>query len=259
MLSNLTERWKKYSFLFEELVKRDFKKKYKRTILGMLWSMLGPMLQLLVMALIFTRFFGRTMQHYIIYLFAGNLVYSYFKESTNGGMQSLIANSGIITKINTPKYVFLLSRNVSALINFLLTLIIFFIFVAADGVAFHPRFLTLLYPIGCLLVFNIGVGLVLSALYVFFKDIQYLYDIFTLLLMYLSAIFYTVDSFPAMVQRLFLLNPVYAYIQYFRLVVLYESVPSLNIHLLCGFYALAVLVLGMMFYKRYDYKFLYYM
>ena len=131
--------FKKHQFLFEELVKRDFKKKYKRTILGMLWSLLSPMLQLLVMSVVFSNFFGQNHPHYTIYLFAGNLTYSFFKDSTYGGMNSLMANAGIITKINLPKYMFLLSKNVASLINFGLTLLIFLLFTAIDGVPFHPR------------------------------------------------------------------------------------------------------------------------
>ena len=123
-------------FLFEELVKRDFKQKYKRTVLGMGWSLLSPLLQLLVMSIVFTKFFGRGMEHYTIYLFCGNLVFSYFKESTNGGMNALMANRGIFSKVNVPKYIFLLSKNISALINFGLTLCIFFLLCFIDNVNF---------------------------------------------------------------------------------------------------------------------------
>ena len=105
---------KERRFLFEELVKRDFKQKYKRSILGMGWSILSPLLTLLVMRLVFTQFFGRNMEHYTTYLFAGNLMFSYFRQATNGGMQSLMANANIFTKINVPKYMFLFSRNISA-------------------------------------------------------------------------------------------------------------------------------------------------
>lgn len=255
----IVDRIRKYNFLFEELVKRDFKKRYKRTILGILWSLLGPMLELFVMALIFTRFFGRDRPHYIIYLFAGKLIFAYFKESTSGGMRALMENAGIISKIKAPKYIFLLSKNVASLINFLILLVVFFIFVAVDGIAFTPRFILLLYPIICLLFFNIGMGLILSALYIFFKDVQYLYDIFTLLLMYLSAIFYTVDSFSYTIQRLFLFNPVYSYIQYFRLVVIHGVTPSFNVHFLCAVYAIAAVVIGSIIYKKFNYRFAYYM
>lgn len=84
---------KQHKFLFEELVKRDFTKKYKRTVLGMFWSILGPLMTLGIMALVFTQFFGKSMEHYIIYLFCGNLLFNYFKESTNTGMTALYANS----------------------------------------------------------------------------------------------------------------------------------------------------------------------
>lgn len=251
-------RLKKHQFIFEELVKRDFKQKYKRTVLGMGWSLLAPLLQLLVMSLVFTKFFGRGMEHYTIYLFCGNLVYSYFKESTSGGMHALVGNAAIFTKVNVPKYIFLLSKNVSSLINFGLTLCVFFVFALADGIHFGFHFLALLYPIGCLVVFNIGMGLVLSALFVFFRDIAYLYDIFTLLLMYMSAIFYTVDSFSPLVQKIFHLNPIFCYIKYFRIVVLDGVLPPFWLHLLCAGCAALVLFIGGMIYKKFNHRFLYY-
>ena len=259
MVNSFTQLLQKYQFLFEELVKRDFKKKYKRTVLGMAWSVLSPMLQLLVMRIIFTQFFGSGMEHYTTYLFSGNIIYSYYRESTNAGMNSLMSNAGIISKVNVPKYMFLLSKNVSSIINFGLTLIVFIIFAAIDGVTFGPHFIMLIYPILCLIVFNCGVGLVLSALYVFFRDINYIYEIFTLLLMYMSAIFYTVDGYPPILQRLFLCNPLYCYIKYFRVIVLDGDIPSVQFHLLCAFYAVIMMLIGAFFYKKYNHKFLYYM
>ncbi|MCL2363882.1 MAG: ABC transporter permease [Defluviitaleaceae bacterium] len=259
MIKTIYERWGKYNFLFEELVKRDFKKRYKRTALGIAWSMLGPLCQLVVMYLVFTHFFGRDIPHFIIYVFAGLKIFTFFKESTSQGMQSLAVNSGILTKIKVPKYLFLLSKNVAALLNFGLMLVIFFIFVLIDGVPLHLRFVMVIYPMLTLLVFNIGVGLVLSALYVFFKDIQYLYDIFTMLLMWMSAIFYSIDTFSETTQQLFLLNPIFVHIHYVRLVILHGYIPAWHIHLICGLYALGALTVGAWFYKRYNYRFIYYM
>lgn len=258
VLNTVREKVIKNRFLFEELTKRDFKQKYKRTVLGMLWSILSPLLQLFVMHLVFMNFFGQTVEHYTTYLFCGNLVYSYFNESTHGGMNSLMANAAIFSKVNVPKYMFLLSKNISSLINFGLTLIVFFLFAAIDGVTFHWSFFSLLYPIICMVVFNIGVGLILSALYVFSRDIGYLYDVFTLLLMYLSAIFYTVETFSPSMQKLFLLNPIYCYIKYFRVVVLDGNIPSMLFHFLCAAYALVTVIIGGWIYKKYNHKFLYY-
>lgn len=249
---------KTHQFLFEELVKRDFKKKYKRTVLGMAWSVLSPLLNLLVMRVVFTQFFGRGMDHYTTYLFCGNLIYTYFNEATSQGMASLMENAGIFSKVNVPKYLFLFSKNVQTLINFGLTLCVFFLFCALDRITFTWKFICLLFPIGCLLLFNIGMGLILSALFVFFRDIQYLWSVFTMLLMYLSAIFYTVDSYSPAAQNLFLLNPIYLHIRYFRSIVIDGVIPAGWFHLLMLFFVAIVLGIGCWMYKKYNHRFLYY-
>lgn len=251
-------KMKKHQFLFEELVKRDFKQKYKRTVLGMGWSILSPLLTLLVLQLVFGFYFGRTIPHYTIYLFCGNLLFAYYKESTTSGMNSLMSNAAIFSKINVPKYLFLFSKNVSSLINFGLTLFIFFAFVFADGLPFTWKFLMLLYPIACLVIFNLGMGLILSALFVFFRDISYLYNVFTMLLMYASAIFYDISIVPEKLQFIFYLNPVYCCIAYFRSIVIAGEIPSVEWHLLCLGYALFAFLVGCYIYKKDNHKFLYY-
>lgn len=247
-----------YQFLFEELVKRDYKKRYKRTVLGMLWSILSPLFMLTILAVIFGNFFGRSIEHYVIYLFSGQVIYSYFLEATNEGMLALVSNSSIFSKINVPKYLFLFSKNVSALINFGIILVIYFCFIAADGVGFTWNFLLLVYPIICLVFINLGIGLILSALYIFFKDIQYLYSLFTRVIMYGSAIFYSIDILPQHLQTLFYCNPIFVCITYFRSIVLHNTVPDLWLHLLLAGYALVLFGIGCCVYKKYNYKFLYY-
>ena len=245
-------------FLFTELVKRDFKKKYKRTYLGMLWSIFSPLLTLLVMRIVFTSFFGRDMEHYTTYLFCGNIIYSFFSEATNGGMSSLLSNAQIFTKVNIPKYLFLFSRNISSLINFGLTFAVFLLFCIIDGISLTLLFLMLFIPIVCLVIFNLGVGLILSALFVFFRDVQYLWSVFTMLLMYMSAIFYTVDGYSPEVRALFHLNPVFVYIKYFRCIVLESRIPGAIMHILTLGYALLFFGIGALIYKKCNHKFLYY-
>ncbi len=254
----MLKKLKQHQFLFSELVKRDFAKKYKRTILGMAWSILSPLMNLIIMWLVFNNFFGNNVNHYAVYLFAGQLVFSYFTDATNLGMNSLVGNAGIFTKVNVPKYLFLFSQNVSSLINFGLTLLIFFTFVAIDGIPFTWLFLLLIYPTMCLVVFNLGVGLVLSALFVFFRDMQYLWGILTQLIMWMSAIFYTIDGYSPMVQNLFLLNPIYLYLRYFRKIVIDGVIPTPQFHLLAAAYALIAFAVGAWMYKKYNHEFLYY-
>lgn len=255
---NFINKIKKNQFLFQELVHRDFTKKYKRTVLGIAWSVLSPLLSLLVMNLIFGTLLGSSIEHYTIYLFSGQLVFSFFSDSTNEGMTSLLNNADIFTKVNVPKYMFLFSKNISSLINFGITLAVYFLFVFADSIPITWKYLLLLYPIICLVIFNLGVGLILSALYVFFRDIQYLYGIFTMLLMYMSAIFYSIDTFPQIGRNLFLLNPVYIYIRYFRKIVLEGTIPTLQFHMIALGYAVLTFSIGAWIYKKKNHDFLYY-
>ena len=163
------------------------------------------------------------------------------------------------TKIKVPKYLFLLSKNVSSFINFSLTLCVFLIFCLLDGIAITPIFLLLIYPIVAVAIFNIGLGLILSAFYVFFRDMQYLWTVFAQLLMYASAIFYTTDGFSHRLQAALHLNPVYLCITYFRQIVLSGAVPGLWFHLMMLLYGLLVLGIGCLIYKKYNHKFLYYL
>ena len=239
-----TNKIKQYQFMFTELVKRDFNKRYKRSVLGILWSMIAPLFQLIVMSFVFDRVFGDSMEHYTIYMFAGQLMFNYFREATDNGMQSITSNSGIITKVNAPKYLFLISKIMAASINFLLTLVIFFIFVVAYRITITWKFIFIIFPIVCLFALIVGTGLILSALFVFFKDIQYLYDV---------KIFE-----GSIVAKLIYINPIFVYINYLREIVLHNNIPSITYHLYCVFYALLILRIGMWMYKKYNYMFLYY-
>ncbi|MCI7767173.1 MAG: ABC transporter permease [Oscillospiraceae bacterium] len=256
--SPLKLKLEQYKFLFKQLVKRDFKGRYKRTVLGVLWSMLSPMFSFAAQAIIFSVLFNRRGEHFISYLIIGNVVFHYFTDAANSGMFSLASNGGIISKINVPKSIFLLSKNVSCLINFLLTMIIMFVISAIDGVHLSPVYVTLLYPMLTMTIFNIGVGYVLSAWFVFFKDTQYLFSIFTQILMYFSAIFYRVEMFPETMQKFFYLNPVYCYIYYFRTVIIDNLIPGWKLHFACLCFALLAVLVGLSVYKKNNNKFVYY-
>lgn len=249
---------KKHRFLLEELVKRDFERKYKGSLFGTAWSVLNPLMTLLIMRVVFGHFFGSGITHFTTYLFCGTVIFGFFSESTSEGLMALTSNASIFTKVNVPKYLFLLSKNAQTLINFALTLCVFFLFCALDGITFSWRFFALLYPIGMLLLFNLGMGFILSALYVFYRDMQYFWSILTQFLMYLSAVFYSIDSFSPRIQNVFLLNPLYLFIRYFRTIILDGAFPSAGFHALIAFDAFAVLLIGIWMYRKYDTEFLYY-
>lgn len=244
-------------FLLKQLIHRDFKSRYKRAVLGVLWSMLAPLLRFGAQAIIFTTLFNRD-NHFISYLITGNIVFHFFTDATTNSMFALQSNSGILSKIKVDKGIFLFSRNISCLINFFLTLIIMFIIIAIDHTPFHWNFVLLLFPIVCMFFLNMGIGYILSTMFVFFKDTQYLYGLLTNILMYFSAIFYKIDKFPENTQKLFFFNPVYCYIDYFRTIIIDNTIPSLFIHGLCIGYPILFILIGKLVYKLNDNKFAYY-
>ena len=249
---------RKHQFLFEELVKRDFKKKYKGTLLGIGWSVLQPLLMLLVLKLVFEQFFGRTVPHYTTYLFCGQLLFHYFSESVGHGMKCLVSEAGIYGKVRIPKYIFLFAKNAQTFVNFLIILAVFFFFCALDHIAFTWKFLLLVYPILTLTLFNIGLGLILSALFVFFRDMDYLWKVFTRLLFYGSAIMYPITNFSPETQRAFFINPIYMHIAYFRQITINGTIPDLYGHLFILGCALAAFLLGAVIYRKCNNRFLYY-
>lgn len=218
-------------FLLAELIRRDFIKKYKRTTFGILWSALSPLFLLLTMDLVFGTFFGRNMPHYTIYLFCGLLLFNYFSSATRSAMRVLYDNAPIFSKVPVPKHYFLVSQSVAQAIDFLVSLLVFFIFVAIDGIAFSWHFLYLLFPIACLYMINFGIGMFLSTLYIFFRDISYLWPVITRIIMYASAIFYDLSILPGIMRRLLNCNPLYLCINYFRQLIIHSTVPSISMHI----------------------------
>lgn len=258
--ANMTfkEKVKQYRFLFEELTKRDFKKKYKRTLLGVLWSIISPFLTFLVQYFVFGYIFHRLDSGFVIYLLTGTLMFNFFTNATTNGMFSMYSNGAILSKVKVPKSLFVLSSNSAAIFNFLLTLIVYFAFMIFCKITFGLHLLLIIYPILCLIIFNIGMSYILSALFVFFRDMQYLYQIFTMLLMYMSAIFYEVKHFPKELRFIFNVNPIYHYISYMRQLVMQASVPSLTEHIICLSFALGMLGIGYFVHSKTEQKFVYY-
>lgn len=252
------DKIKQYRFLFEELTKRDFKKKYKRTLLGVLWSVISPFVTFLVQYFVFGYIFRRHDTQFVIYLLSGTLMYNFFTNATTAGMFSMYSNGGILSKVNVPKSLFVLSSNSAAIFNFLLTLVIYFVFMVFCHVSFGIHLLMMIFPILCLIIFNIGMSYILSSLFVFFRDMQYLYQIFTMLLMYMSAIFYEIDRFPENLRFVFDINPIYHFITYIRQLVIYAVIPDFTSHIICLAFAFGMLAIGYFVHKKTEQKYVYY-
>jgi len=248
----------KYSMLLGELVKRDIKIKYKGSALGILWSVINPLLMMLVMSFVFGMVFRFDIDHYIVYLLTGQVFFSFMNEATTLSMNAILWNGSLLRKIYVPKYIFPISKVLSTLVNLGFNLISVFVIMAIDGVVFSWALLMIPVAVGFLFIFTLGLGLLLSTIVVFFRDMQHIYGVFTLAWTYLTPIFYPIDRLAENYQFFFKLNPMYQLINYFRIIVLEQRVPGWEINLVCLVIALGMLFIGVSVFRAKQYKFLNY-
>lgn len=191
---------KRYIPLLSELIKRDLKIKYRRSFLGYLWSLMNPLLMMWILTLVFSYVFRFDIANYPLYLITGQIVFNFFSESTTIAMSSIINNAALLKKVYLPKVVFPLASIASSFVNMLFSLTAIFIVMLATDVRFSSTLIIL--PIGLLLlfVFSVGVGLVVSALAVYFRDLFHLYSVLLTALSFATPIFYPVNIIPEDLQ-----------------------------------------------------------
>jgi len=242
----------RYKHYLRLLVRRDFLAKYRKSILGVLWSLLNPLLTMTVMTIVFSYLFNR-IQFFPVYLLSGLIIYNFFSESTTLAMNSVIVSEGIIKKIYVPKYIFPLARVISSLVNLAFSLIAFVLVFIVTGAPFHWTILLFPIPIIYTFVFALGVAMLMSSLAVFYRDLTYLYGVFTLLLMYMTPLFYPVEILPDWMIPVIGLNPIYHFVDYFRSLTLDGVIPDLWSNMVCIGFSLAALCGGTyVFMKKQD-------
>ena len=265
-IKNIIDNFKKYSFLLRQLVSRDFKVKYKRSVLGVLWSLLYPVLMMAVMAAVFSNVFKFSVPgvNYLVYLMTGLTFFNYYSEASNSSMSAVVANFSLLNKIYIPKYIFPLSKCLFVGINFLLTLIPLYGVILLSGsgeTKCHITALHLLLPYSylCLLLFTVGVGFILSTISVFLRDMFYIYGIVLTILTYFTPIMYDINMLDPWIQQVLKFNPLCHYITFARTIILYDQMPSVKSFIICGASCLITLVIGMIVFKKNQDKFIYYM
>ncbi|MCL2577711.1 MAG: ABC transporter permease [Defluviitaleaceae bacterium] len=232
------------------MVKRDFVTRYRRSVLGILWSLLNPLLTMLVLTMVFSTIFRFEMDYdyFPVYLISGQLIYNFFVESTSLAMNSITGSAAIIKKIYVPKYIFPISRVLSSMVNLGFSFIAFLLVFIILRAPLHWTFVLIPIPILYLIIFSMGVSMILSAMMVFFRDIGYIYGILTTLLMFLTPIFWPANMLierSPRVYHMIHLNPMFHYVNYFRDVALFGVVPGLWANIICLGFALAALSIGL--------------
>ena len=259
-LKRILINFKRYTFLLSELIKRDFKVKYQRSALGILWSVLYPLLMMAVMGFVFSNFFKASMPgvSFLAYLLTGLILFNFFSDATNQAMPSIVGNMSLINKVYIPKYIFPLSKCLFSGINFLITLIPLYGVILLTHTGLNIYHLLLPYCYICLMFFCIGFGFLLAAISVFLRDLFYIWGIIVLAWTYLTPIMYSVSILPEKIAKVIEFNPLHQYILFAREIILYHRIPSLGCWLWCAVWAFAMLIIGCLVFRKSQDKFIYY-
>ncbi len=243
----------RYRYLLWELVKKGIKLKYRRSYLGILWSLVEPLLTMIVLTVIFGTLFGNNDKTFAVYVLSGRLLYSFFSQATNAALRSIRGNAGMIKKVYVPKYLYPLSGVLFNYVIFLLSLVVLAAVSLVLGVMPTVYTLQVIVPLLLLLVFSFGVGMILATVGVFFRDMEYLWSVILMLIMYTCAIFYYPERLlESNMWWLLKCNPLYCLIACFR-DGLFGRMMDMRMLLFAGVSSVAVLVLGVwVFYKKQD-------
>ena len=263
--SHAKNDFEKDKFILKQLVTKDFKIKYRRSVLGVAWSVLNPLLMMVVMSIVFSTIFGQsrngsiTPEMYPLYLIVGNITFSVMSESTNQALMSIIWASSLLKKVKVHRWVFPVQKVLFSLVNFSFSLVAVALVMLFFRVV--PTWHLILLPVCLLLLmcFCMGLGMMLSALAVFFRDVMHLWTVVITAWMYLTPIFWTTDYISQMahwIQVLVVLNPMYNYLQFMRDIFLFNTVPSALTFGLCVAWAVLALAIGYTVFHKTEHKFI---
>ncbi|MEI3267001.1 MAG: ABC transporter permease [Frisingicoccus sp.] len=250
----------RYKDLLRELVVRDLKLKYRRSFLGYLWSILNPLLIMLVMVAVFSHMFRAGIENFPVYLLSGQAVFDFIRNSTTMAMYSVLDNGALIKKIYVPKYIFTLSKVTSTMVDFVFSLGALVLVMIVTRSAFTPYLLATPILAIQVYIFACGMGFFLSAANVFFRDIQYIYGAFLVAWQYITPLFYPIDLLPQWLRTIVeWVNPAWYYVEHFRDLVLYGCFPTMRVFVGGWIWAFVMLALGLFVFKRSQDKFILYL
>lgn len=245
--------FKKFQPLLEELVSRDIKIKYRRSVLGVLWTLLNPLLMMIVLSVVFSNLFRFDVENFPLYLLSGQVVFNFYNDSTNSAMAAIMDNASLIRKIYVPKYLFVLSRIFSSFINLLASFTALILVMIATRAELHWTVLFVPIPLFILVILSLGIGLFLSAVTVKFRDVMHLYSVFVTALMYMTPVIYPMSILPSWLIPIVNLNPLTNILEMFRNVMFYNKLIDISDLLIALTEAIIVLVIGLkVFYDNQD-------
>lgn len=246
-------------FIITSLVSKDFKLKYRRSVLGVLWSVLNPLLMMCVLAAVFTNVlkFG-DVENFPMYLILGNVLFSLMADSTSSAMGSILESAPLIKKVRVSKMVFPLEKVLFQLVNFAISLIAVVLVMLFFRIAPTWNLLALPLLLLFMMLFCTGLGMLLSSLAVFFRDVCHLWGVVITAWTYATPLFYPIGILPQWMQQAEAFNPMFHYVTYFRDIVMYGTVPGLTEQFVCFIMAIVTFAVGFAVFKATEKKFILY-
>lgn len=252
-MKSYIQNFRKFQPLLGELVARDIKIKYRRSVLGVLWTLLNPLFMMIILSVVFSNLFKFDVENFPIYLLSGQVIFNFFNDATTNSMYAIIGSSGLIKKIYVPKYLFVLSRVLSSIINVLASFSALILVMLAMRVELYWPILLVWFPMITLMIFSLGVGLFLAAVTVKFRDIQHLYSVFITGLTYLTPVIYPMSILPGWLYKIVMINPITNYLQMFRGLMINNTLPNVLQVIVAIVEAFIMLAIGLyVFYKNQD-------
>ena len=263
-VSHVTDTAAKDRFILQQLVTKDFKLRYRRSVLGVIWSVLNPLLMMIIMSFVFSYFLrSSSVENYPLYLIVGNITFSLMNEATTGGLNSIIGAAPLLKKVKIDRWVFPVQKVFSAVVNFGFSLIAVVVVMLFFRVAPTWRLVWMLPALLLLMVFCIGISLLIGSAAVFFRDIIHLWSVAITAWNYITPVFWdlsllTNSGAPQFVIWVVKANPMYNYLEMMRCAFVYQTSPSLTVVGLAVFWAVLLLVVGVLVFRKTEHKFILY-
>ena len=252
-MNSYIQNFKKFKPLIGELVARDVKIKYRRSVLGVLWTLLNPLCMMIILSVVFSNIFKFDVENYSLYILSGQVVFNFFSGATTDAMSAIISNGPLIKKVYVPKYLFVLSRIISSFINLLASFTALLLVMIATRAELHWKVVLVVIPLILLVVFSLGVGLVLAAITVKFRDVMHLYSVFTTALLYLTPVIYPMSILPKWLYKLVMLNPLTNMLMMFRDVMINNNIFDWKSLIIAIIETALMFLIGLyVFYKNQD-------
>lgn len=241
---------KKNIRILKEIAISDFKVRYQNSLLGYFWTLIKPLLLFAVLYVVFSVFMRFPVENYQLYLLLGVIIWNFFAEATSIALRAFETKRSLITKVYFPRIIVVIASTVTSFLTFLLNMIVFFVFVALSDISFSFNFFFFIIYIFELYFIILGMALILSVLYIRFRDLSHIWDVLLQIGFWITPIIYPISMIPEVYHRYVFFNPLARIIEYSRAVFILDHIPAFNLNVILFFIVTIIFIIGIFLFLR---------